>query len=54
MIIGFMPDERTEKGTQADLEEIKVYIAEELENPGASLATISKVTKNNFIRSKPS
>ena len=33
---------------QADLEEVKAYIAEELENPGAALATISRVTKKQF------
>lgn len=31
---------------QADLEEIKVYIAEDLENPKAALATVSRITKN--------
>lgn len=31
---------------QADLEEIKAYIAEELENPDAALATVSRITKN--------
>ncbi len=31
---------------QADLEEIKAYIAEELENPSAALATVSRITKN--------
>lgn len=30
---------------QADLEEIKVYIAEELENPKAALATVGRITK---------
>lgn len=29
-----------------DLEEIKTYIAEELENPAAALATVSRITKS--------
>lgn len=31
---------------QADLGEIKAYIAEELENPSAALATVSRITKS--------
>ena len=31
---------------QADLEEIKAYIEEELENPSAALATVSRITKS--------
>lgn len=30
---------------QTDLEEIKAYIADELENPSAALATVNRITK---------
>ena len=30
---------------QTDLEEIKAYIADELENPNAALATVNRITK---------
>lgn len=31
---------------QTDLEEIRVYIADELENPNAALATVNRITKS--------
>lgn len=33
------------KKAQSDLAEIKAYITEELENPDAALATVSRITK---------
>lgn len=35
------------KEAQNDLAEIKAYITEELENPDAALATISRITKTD-------
>ena len=41
-----MNELRLSPEAQADLEEIKAYIAEELENPSAALATVSRITKS--------
>ena len=35
------------KEAQNDLAEIKAYITEELENPDAALATVSRITKTD-------
>ena len=40
-----MNEQHLSPEAQADLEEIKVYIAEELENPKAALATVGRITK---------
>lgn len=41
-----MNEIRLSPASQADLEEIKAYIAEELENPGAALAVVGRLTKS--------